>query len=141
AIHQDYFGNRIGTFTLIEPHSVLVIESFVSVQTKARIKPEIRQSTAEQWDELHKMAAILPYADYLKIEPFENRKALKEMIHARNPKQYNPYQVARYFCQQVYEQCTYIKGVTTIETTLDEIWNMKQGVCQDFAHLMLALLR
>jgi transglutaminase-like putative cysteine protease len=141
AVHQDYFGNRIGTFTLIEPHSELVIESSITVNTKARIKPEITQSNEEQWQELQKMAAILPYADYLKVDPFESRKSLQEMIDERNPKQHNPYQIARYFCQQVFEQFTYIKGVTTVETTLDEIWSHKQGVCQDFAHMMLALLR
>jgi transglutaminase-like putative cysteine protease len=41
----------------------------------------------------------------------------------------------------VFEQFQYIKGVTTVETTLDEIWKLKAGVCQDFAHMMLALLR
>jgi transglutaminase-like putative cysteine protease len=141
AVHQDYFGNRIGTFTLIEPHSELVIESAITVNTIARIKPEITQSKEEQWEELLKMAAILPYADYLKIDPFDSKKTLQELIDERNPTQYNPYQVTRFFCQYVFEQCTYIKGVTTVETTLDEIWRLKQGVCQDFAHLMLALLR
>jgi transglutaminase-like putative cysteine protease len=141
SVHQDYFGNRIGTFTLIEPHIELVIESIITVNTKPHTKPQITQSKEEQWEEILKMAAILPYADYLKIEPFESRKELQAMIDARNPTQYNPYQVARYFCQQVFEQCTYIKGVTTVETTLDEIWAIKQGVCQDFAHLLLALLR
>jgi transglutaminase-like putative cysteine protease len=141
SIHADYFGNNIGTFTLIEPHTQLVIDSQLVVETKPRIKPDITQSTAEQWQELYAKAALLPYADYLKIDAFESRASLQQMINARNPTQYNPYQVARYFCAQVFEQCTYIKDVTTIETTLDEIWKTKQGVCQDFAHLMLALLR
>jgi transglutaminase-like putative cysteine protease len=141
AMHQDYFGNRIGTFTLIEPHNELVIDSSISVITSPRIKPEIKQTTKEQWKELSKMAAILPYADYLKIDVFDSKKALQQMIEAHNPTQFNPYQVARYLCKEVFEQCSYIKGVTTVETTLDEIWNLKQGVCQDFAHLLLALLR
>ena len=41
----------------------------------------------------------------------------------------------------VYDQFKYIKGVTSVETTLDEIWNLQAGVCQDFAHILLALLR
>lgn len=141
AVHQDYFGNRVGTFTLIDPHAELTIDSQLTVKTHPRIKPAITQSTQEQWAELSKMAAILPYADFLKIEPFESKAELQQMIDARNPTQYNPYQVTRYFCKQVYEQCSYIKGVTTVETTIDDIWKMKAGVCQDFAHLMLALLR
>ncbi len=141
STHKDYFGNQVGTFTIIEPHHELLIDSHITVTTTARHKPDITQSSDEQWKELYKMAAILPYADYLKIDAFESRAALQQMIEARNPTQFNPYQVARYLCTQVFEQCAYIKGVTTVETTLDEIWQMKQGVCQDFAHLLLALLR
>jgi transglutaminase-like putative cysteine protease len=141
SVHRDYFGNEVGTFTLIEPHLELLIHSQLVVETKPRIKPTITQSTQEQWAELSRMAATLPYADFLKIETFENRHELQNMIDAKDPKRFNPYQIATYFCRQVFEQCAYIKGITNVETTLDDIWKMKAGVCQDFAHLMLALLR
>ncbi|MES2559020.1 MAG: transglutaminase family protein [Bacteroidota bacterium] len=141
SIHRDYFGNEVGTFTLIEPHFELLIDSRLVVDTKPRFKPRITQTTEEQWVELVRMAATLPYADFLKIEPFESREELQSMIDARDPKRFNPYQIATYFCRQVFDRFSYIKGVTTVETTLDEIWRMKAGVCQDFAHLMLALLR
>src|SRR6185436_14912550 len=45
------------------------------------------------------------------------------------------------FCKYVYENFTYEKGITTVETTLDEIWKLKTGVCQDFAHILLVMLR
>jgi transglutaminase-like putative cysteine protease len=45
------------------------------------------------------------------------------------------------FCQYVYDNFEYIKGVTTVETTLDEIWKIKSGVCQDFAHILMEMLR
>lgn len=35
----------------------------------------------------------------------------------------------------------YEKGVTTTETSASEAWNLGSGVCQDFAHLLLTLLR
>ncbi|RYY60829.1 MAG: transglutaminase family protein [Chitinophagaceae bacterium] len=41
----------------------------------------------------------------------------------------------------VYKNFQYIKGITTIETTVREILEIRSGVCQDFAHLMLELLR
>jgi transglutaminase-like putative cysteine protease len=141
AKHTDYFGNSVGTFTLIEPHTQLIIDSTLTIETKPRPKPIIYQSTQEQWQELYAKVVHLPYADFLKIEHFKSRNELQQLIDSRNPTKYNPYQVAAFFCKQVFEQCTYIKGVTTVETTLDEIWQSKQGVCQDFAHLMLALLR
>lgn len=141
SIHRDYFGNEVGTFTLIEPHHELLIDSRLTVKTRPRIKPQITQSTQEQWQELNSRAAILPYGDFLKTEHFEASDDIQRMIDARNPGQYNPYQLAKYFCKEVYEQFQYIKGITTVETTLDEIWKLKAGVCQDFAHMLLALLR
>jgi transglutaminase-like putative cysteine protease len=141
SIHSDYFGNSVGTFTLIEPHHELLIDSRIKVKTIPRVKPEITQSTEEQWRELQSKASILPYGDFLITEPFESAAELQQMIDARNPAQYNPYRLAKYFCKEIYEQFRYIKGVTTVETTLDDIWKLKAGVCQDFAHFMLALLR
>src|SRR5690349_3986991 len=82
AMHHDYFGNQVGTFTLIEPHTELVIDSHITVETTARLKPQITQSTHEQWEELSKMAALLPYADYLKLEAFDSREELQQMINA-----------------------------------------------------------
>ena len=41
----------------------------------------------------------------------------------------------------IFEHFNYIKGITTVETTIDEILEKKAGVCQDFAHVMLQILR
>jgi len=41
----------------------------------------------------------------------------------------------------VYSEFTYSPGVTQVETSVDRVLEMKQGVCQDFAHVMLALCR
>jgi transglutaminase-like putative cysteine protease len=49
--------------------------------------------------------------------------------------------VAQKLNEYVYQQFQYIKGVTNVETTCDEIWRLKAGVCQDFAHILLAMLR
>ena len=41
----------------------------------------------------------------------------------------------------IFEHFKYIKGITNTETTIDEILDTKAGVCQDFAHIMLQILR
>ncbi len=41
----------------------------------------------------------------------------------------------------IYKNFQYIKGITTIETTVEEILEHRSGVCQDFAHVMLEILR
>ncbi len=43
--------------------------------------------------------------------------------------------------RMVHESMDYLPGFTTPETTASEIIDHKQGVCQDYAHLMLGILR
>ncbi len=44
-------------------------------------------------------------------------------------------------CHLVYQMLTYQPGVTTTGTTAAEVLAEKRGVCQDYAHLMIALCR
>jgi hypothetical protein len=41
----------------------------------------------------------------------------------------------------IFDRFKYIKGITTVETTISEILEHRSGVCQDFAHVMLEMLR
>ncbi len=41
----------------------------------------------------------------------------------------------------VYEDIRYTPGLTHVDTRLDEILDLRQGVCQDFAHLFLGIAR
>jgi transglutaminase-like putative cysteine protease len=43
--------------------------------------------------------------------------------------------------EYIYQNFTYKKGITNIETTVAEILEHKSGVCQDFAHVLLEMLR
>ncbi len=43
--------------------------------------------------------------------------------------------------RRVHDHFTYEWGVTTVETTAAEAWALERGVCQDYAHCMLALCR
>ncbi len=49
--------------------------------------------------------------------------------------------LARRINRWVFETMTYTPGVTSVETTAAEALALSQGVCQDYAHIMLALCR
>ena len=42
---------------------------------------------------------------------------------------------------RIYREFTFRSGVTTTATTIREVLTRRQGVCQDFAHLMISALR
>src|ERR1700748_3409510 len=139
--HIDYYGNEVGSFTYSEPHSILIINSKILVTTKHRALPVNDIFPAQQWEDLKPLKYMVPYIDFLRQEYFEGLSELQQIVEAERLKDDTPYQVALRFCQYVYENFEYIKGVTTVETTLDEIWKLKAGVCQDFAHILMEMLR
>jgi transglutaminase-like putative cysteine protease len=139
--HTDYYGNEVGSFTYIQPHTVMQISSKISVTTKHRLLPVNDIFPGEQWEDLKRLKNIVPYIDFLKQEYFEGLNELQKIVEEERSKDDTPYQVVLRFCQYVYDNFEYIKGVTTVDTTLDEIWKLKAGVCQDFAHLLMEMLR
>ena len=42
---------------------------------------------------------------------------------------------------KLHQDLSYEKGVTTFQTTAEEAMKLKKGVCQDYAHILIALLR
>jgi len=139
--HIDYYGNEVGSFTYSEPHWVLTINSRIWVSTKQRLLPLSDIFPTHQWEDLKRLQFMVPYIDFLRQEYFEGFDELKTIVDNERSPDDTPYQVALRFCQYVYDNFTYIKGVTTVETKLDEIWKLKAGVCQDFAHILMEMLR
>jgi transglutaminase-like putative cysteine protease len=50
-------------------------------------------------------------------------------------------ELAAFLCRRVHDHFNYEWGVTSVETTAAEAWAGGQGVCQDYAHCMIALCR
>lgn len=140
-VYKDYYGNEIGSFMNITPHTQLRIDSNISVITKARELPADDKPAEVQWHYLQEIQYIIPYIDFLKQEYFSKLDEVKEIADPELFKDKTVYQTVQELNERVYNDFKYIKGITTVETTLDEIWNLKAGVCQDFAHILLVMLR
>jgi transglutaminase-like putative cysteine protease len=140
-MHADSFENKIGTFTHSQPHKELIIDSRLEVVTRGKILPDDSRPAPEQWQFLESIKYQVPYIDFLRLEPFQELAQIQKLIDDIRLKNLTPLVAAKEFCLYVYENFLYKKGITTVETTIDEIWKIKSGVCQDFAHILLALLR
>jgi len=141
SVHQDYFGNEVGTFTHSKPHQELLIDSRLVVVTKSRALPTDQEPVEEQWKALEKLTGHPSYIDFLKQEYFVALPELSAVAASERCKNCSPLVVAKEFCAYVFENFKYRKGITTIESTLDDIWSIKSGVCQDFAQILLVMLR
>lgn len=140
-IHTDYFGNQVGTFTNAHPHRELVIDSQLTVATKLRQMPEDNLPPDEQWAALQPLQQQMEFVDFLRQENFKALPDIQFIAEAEIARKQSPFQSAQNVSEYIYKTFEYRTGITTVETTLDEIWKLKSGVCQDFAHMLLAILR
>jgi len=140
-VYKDYYGNEIGAFTYAESHTLLVIDSKVEVVTKQRPPLVDDTSAGLQWGYLQQLRWQVPYIDFLKQEKFAALAEVQDDAKLQEMLSLTPLQAAQSLTTYVYEHFKYIKGITSVETTLDEVWKLGAGVCQDFAHFLLVLLR
>ncbi len=140
-VFADFYGNSIGTFSVIKPHSELVIDSAVEVHVE-QIEPPIDVSPASgQWDRLRALKGIFPYLDFLYTEQCASRDEILGVVRRIAVPELTPLATALALAAFVHETLHYQKGVTSVESSIDEVWTLKAGVCQDFAHLTLLMLR
>jgi len=65
------------------------------------------------------------------------RAELKDAEQAEN----TTYDRAHYWMKALVSRMVYQPGITNVHTTAEEAFALGQGVCQDFAHIYLSLLR
>lgn len=140
-LYHDYYGNKVGSFMYTASHKELVIDAKMEVVTRERMLPVEPASKEDQWNNLKTIAFDIPYIDFLKQEKFEALHEVQNIANAAESRQVSALDAAYKLNEYVYKHFNYNKGVTTVETTLDEIWQLKAGVCQDFAHILLAMMR
>ena len=139
-IFTDFFENKIGVFSVVEPHNELTIQSDIVVSTTPVILPADNIPPAQQWEELSKMCGIFPYMDFMHREKFAADEEIQKLLSGIVDTSKSPLVNANVLSEYVYKNFEYKKGVTGIETKVDEILQLKAGVCQDFAHVLLVML-
>ena len=137
----DYFGNRVGIFSVIMPITELTIESNIDIEVYPVVLPETNFSVKEQWEKLSEQREQFPYMDFMMLENFEQENEVAAVIKSLVDFSLSPFETAQILSKYVYDNFEYRKGVTTVETGAEEIWKLKAGVCQDFAHILLVMLR
>lgn len=136
----DYYGNEVGMFMHAEPHSELVIDSRIEVVTYARTLPIDDVAKEQQWEHLISLKNEVPFIDFYNVGRFDAHDEVRTVVEGYHHG-YTPLAIAKALNEYVYQNFRYITGITNVETTLDEVWNLKAGVCQDFAHILLVMLR
>jgi transglutaminase-like putative cysteine protease len=139
--YVDAFGNTVGVFTVLEPHTVLVIESSAAVTTHPIQFPMDEHSAEQQWQDLRSRQFDPAFIDFLTPSDFKSLADVKNTLRQLTSPAEKPLKNALVLSEYVFDHFEYRQGVTNVETPAEDIWQLKAGVCQDFAHILLALLR
>jgi transglutaminase-like putative cysteine protease len=133
--HLDYYGTTVIEFGISKPHEALSIDVRARVATSPAPSPP-----AGSWTELespgYRTAGgefLLPHA----TEPDDLR--IDELVGVVRAD--TPLGTLERVVQVIPDRFEYRSGVTYVGSTVEDLLEAGAGVCQDFAHLALVLLR
>jgi len=140
--YVDYFGNTATFYSMTLRHERLAVTNRMTVRTHPHHRPE--EALALPVAEARQILAssLTDIFDYLQPTPavptggasmdwakkfLRSGVPLGEAVTALN--------------RAIHERFAYKPGTTEVNTPLATVWKKREGVCQDFAHIMLSVLR
>lgn len=136
--HHDYFGNQATFFAIQEPHLRLEVVTRFSVLLEPPEYPEPEATPA--WDAAAELpvedlafsfpSSLCPRSSALRHYALESFSAGRPLLAA-----------AVDLNRRIFKEFTFDPTATNVSTPVNEVLEKRKGVCQDFAHLMIAALR
>jgi transglutaminase-like putative cysteine protease len=142
--YTDTRGNLVHHFDLPARHRQLTIisDALVNIDAQQSI-PETMEYGV--WDELEQLIEQKDYWDMLMPSHFarpspELEELAKELgVVERDGR--SPLGFLRDLAAGVYRSFSYVKKSTAVNSPIEHALHSRQGVCQDFAHIMITLVR
>ena len=142
--YVDAFGNAVYHFDVPQPHDRLVIEARAAVETEPP-SPLPEQLDMGEWDRLRADFVRGEYFDFLHPYGFAVQTPALEAFVAKHGldglQNHDPLTAVRILCRTLYEAFDYEPGVTGADSPIDHALEAGRRVCQDFAHIMIAVCR
>ncbi|HEX8295426.1 MAG TPA: transglutaminase family protein [Chthoniobacteraceae bacterium] len=140
--YTDHFGNRVDFFSLPFRHKSLVISNQVTVRTQTAPRPQSSLELSIQEARQILGSALTDIFDFLEPTPVVEigREAVqwaKKFLRGDRPLGEGLQELN----EAIHAEFRYKSGSTENSTPLTTIWKNKEGVCQDFAHIGLSILR
>ncbi|MGD0374840.1 MAG: transglutaminase family protein [Streptosporangiaceae bacterium] len=137
STYIDYWGTLVSAFDIQAPHHELVIRAQATVETSSPLQP----APPLEWSVLTERAAEERLLEFLT----PTRRTTVDQTLAATARQRtadaDPLEAAEDIASWVNDRVAYVPGATGVQTSAQEAWDKGQGVCQDIAHLTVALLR
>jgi transglutaminase-like putative cysteine protease len=142
--YTDSYGNLVHHFDLPSRHSQLTIisDALVNIEAQPSI-PEVMDY--QGWQELEELVEKKDYWDMLMPSHFARSSPELEQlageIGATERKRRSPLAFLQDIASGVHRSFCYVKKSTAVNSPIEDALRSRKGVCQDFAHIMIALVR
>jgi transglutaminase-like putative cysteine protease len=134
--YLDYWGSQVTVFDLQRAHQQLKVTASCLVETDTPAPPD-----EVGWDVLRGRSTMDEQAELLADTPRTTVDGKLREHAAQLAKGASPREAARAIADWVRDNVAYVPGSTGVQTSAQEAWELRKGVCQDLAHLTVALLR
>ncbi len=141
---KDCFGNHVSYFSLHEPHTTVAITALSRVELTAAPAPLPTLAWEQVRDLLHKHDGPEEFeaCEFVFPSPLVH---LGERFAAYALPSFLPghpiADAVAHLSSRIFHEFQYDQRATTVTTAVEQVLNQKSGVCQDFAHVMIACLR
>jgi len=144
--HQDYFGNLVDSFAIEFPHSSLKVRVVSEVEVTAYDAESL--NAAPPWKQIAEgVESGRSDSDLLSREfIFASRRIPKAQSFAKYANETfdsteSILDAVGELTERIHQDFRYEQGATHVDTTTEEAFDLRAGVCQDFAHIEIACLR
>lgn len=143
---RDAWGNWVDSWEILEPHERLSVraESLVEVYPNAHLEEalESRETWESVVERIQGDRAALREREFSYDSPLVNRHRELRSWGARSFLPGRPMgELISEVNQRIQEEFLYAPASTDVSTSWREVLREKRGVCQDFAHLAVGVLR
>ena len=133
----DYWGTAVTAFDLHAPHTDLTVTSSSVVETE-RPEPAVAEVG---WSDLQSEAVIDRFDELLRPTAHTPTSKRVESAAKKIAKSYDPAEAVVAAGKWVRDELDYLPGTTGVHSSGLDALNEGKGVCQDFVHLSLMVLR
>ncbi len=136
--YWDWWGTLVHSFDLHDPHDELVVTGTSVVETSG---PVAAPASPVSWEELHSARLRDQFAEFLAPSRYVPLGDGVQDLAGELGRSLDPGETSHAVVDCVRSHLRYERGTTTVSTTAADALRIGSGVCQDFTHLALGLLR
>jgi transglutaminase-like putative cysteine protease len=139
--YRDFFGNAVHHFDIPGRHETIEVAAQAIVEVMPPL--DLAQRKSSTWPELDARVQEGDYWEMLLPSQFAKPTELLAKLSAELDlkRRGEPLALLQELNEALYEKFDYVPNSTKVDSPIDDALRTRQGVCQDFAHIMIALVR